>query len=169
MTFLSILRTLATVSLATALFAGPPYLTDDPEPVERHHWETYLFTQGVVSHGAKSGLLPAFEANHGPFANAQIQFQVPVAYEQRSDGTRDHGLGDLQAGFKYRSVRRATSSPRSPSTLRFRPRPARKRLAWAAATGGSLCPCCSRRASALGPPMAVPVGGATPEQECRTT
>ncbi len=25
-------------------FAGPPFLTDDPEPVEYHHWEAYLFS-----------------------------------------------------------------------------------------------------------------------------
>lgn len=111
MAFLSILRTMATVSLTTALIAGPPYLTDDPEPVDRLHWETYLFTQGVVSHGAKSGLLPAFEANYGPFANAQIQFQIPVAYEQNSDGSRDHGLGDLQAGFKYRFIQEGDILP----------------------------------------------------------
>lgn len=111
MTFPSIPHALATVSLTTALLAGPPYLTDDPEPVERHHWEIYLFTQGVVAHGARFGLLPAFEANYGPFANAQIQFQIPVADEQRSDGTRDHGLGDLQAGFKYRFVQEGDLLP----------------------------------------------------------
>lgn len=111
MSFLSIFRILVTASLATVLFAGPPYLTDDPEPVETHHWETYLFTQGVVSHGARSGLLPAFEANYGPFANAQIQFQVPVAYEQRTDGARNRGLGDVEAGFKYRFVQEGDTLP----------------------------------------------------------
>ncbi len=97
--------------LSASLFAGPPYLTDDPEPVERGHWETYLFMQGVVSHGARLGLLPAFEANYGPFANAQIQFQVPIAYEQGLDGRREHGLGDLQTGFKYRFIQEGDSVP----------------------------------------------------------
>ena len=23
-------------------WAGPPFITDDPEPVELHHWEVYL-------------------------------------------------------------------------------------------------------------------------------
>lgn len=107
----SLLRALAAASLSAALFAGPPYLTDDPEPVEIHHWETYLFMQGVASHGARSGLLPAFEANYGPFANAQIQFQVPVAYERRPDGSVSQGLGDLQAGFKYRFVQEGDARP----------------------------------------------------------
>lgn len=111
MAFLAVPRNLAAAFLATTLFAGPPYLTDDPEPVETHHWETYLFMQGVVSHGAKSGLLPAFEANYGPFANAQIQFQIPVAFEQRPDGSRRQGLGDLQAGFKYRFIQEGEAIP----------------------------------------------------------
>jgi len=37
--FLSILLT-----LAAAGFAGPPSLTDDPEPVDFKHWEAYLFS-----------------------------------------------------------------------------------------------------------------------------
>lgn len=111
MTTRPIIRTLAIATVATALFAGPPYLTDDPEPVGTHRWETYLFTQGVVSHGARSGFLPAFEANYGPFVNAQIQFQIPVAFEQRPDGSRDRGLGDLQAGFKYRFVQEGDYMP----------------------------------------------------------
>lgn len=105
------LRTLAAATLSAALFAGPPYLTDDPEPVETHHWEAYLFMQGTASHGARSGLLPAFEANYGPYANAQIQVQVPVAYEGRPDGSRDQGLGDLQAGFKYRFIQEGDARP----------------------------------------------------------
>ena len=34
------------LALAARLFAGPPFLTDDPEPVDYQHWEAYLFTLG---------------------------------------------------------------------------------------------------------------------------
>jgi len=87
---------------AGQVFAGPPYLTDDPEPVDLHHWEIFLFAQGQTSAGARSGIFPAVEANYGPFRNAQIQVQVPMAYADGSDGRLRHGLGDLQVGFKYR-------------------------------------------------------------------
>lgn len=107
---LALLRPLAAATVSAALFAGPPYLTDDPEPVETHHWETYLFMQGVVSPSAKSGLLPAFEANYGPFADAQIQIQVPYAFEE-VDGLQRRGWGDLQAGFKYRFVQEGEGRP----------------------------------------------------------
>jgi hypothetical protein len=31
--------------------AGPPYTTDDPEPVELHHWEVYLASQNYFAAG----------------------------------------------------------------------------------------------------------------------
>ena len=90
-------------TLACALLqAGPPYLTDDPEPVERHGWEVYLFTMGQTLGGARAGLGPAMEANYGPFEDAQLQFQVPMAYADGDDGLRRRGMGDVQVGFKYR-------------------------------------------------------------------
>ena len=32
--------------LAAPTFAGPPFLTDDPEPVDYQHWEFYVFGNG---------------------------------------------------------------------------------------------------------------------------
>ncbi len=37
--------------------AGPPFLTDDPEPVELNHWEVYLFGQGDVKFTENLNLL----------------------------------------------------------------------------------------------------------------
>jgi hypothetical protein len=31
------------------VFAGPPYITDDPEPVEYQHWEVYLASISLSS------------------------------------------------------------------------------------------------------------------------
>ena len=90
--------------VCAALSAGPPYLTDDPEPVDLHHWEVYLFAAGQSSGGVKSGLAPAMEANYGPFADAQLQVQLPMAYGDGDDGLRHRGFGDAQVGFKYRFV-----------------------------------------------------------------
>lgn len=93
------------------LVAGPPYLTDDPEPVPLHGWEVFLFTQGQVLGGFRSGLRPAMEANFGPFKNAQIQFQIPLSYADADDGTRRQGLGDIQVGFKYRFLKEGDWRP----------------------------------------------------------
>ena len=40
--------------LTVQTFAGPPFLTDDPEPVDYQHWEFYLF--GIGDHTSVSEL-----------------------------------------------------------------------------------------------------------------
>jgi hypothetical protein len=105
------LRALSLLLLGGVLAAGPPYLTDDPEPVPLGHWEVFLFTQGQRLGGVHSGLRPAMEANYGPFQNAQLQVQIPLAYADSDDGIRHRGLGDLQAGFKYRFQEESDGMP----------------------------------------------------------
>lgn len=92
--------------------AGPPYLTDDPEPVALHHWEVYLFTAGQNTAGQQSGLGPAIEANYGPFQDAQLQFQIPMAYTDQDRGSRmRRGFGDAEVGFKYRFLHESEDLP----------------------------------------------------------
>ncbi len=94
-----------------ALLAGPPYLTDDPDPVELHHWEAYLFAMGQTSQGVRSGLAPAMEANYGAFPDVHLQVWVPLAYGNGVDGLRHRGLGDAQFGVKYRFVHESDNLP----------------------------------------------------------
>ncbi|HEX7553118.1 MAG TPA: transporter [Geothrix sp.] len=97
-----------------SLAAGPPYLTDDPEPVALHHWEVYLFSAGQSMAGLRSGLGPAVEANYGPFQDAQLQFQIPMAFtdQGQSPGSKTRrGLGDVEAGFKYRFLHETEDLP----------------------------------------------------------
>ena len=52
--------------LAPALCdAGPPYVTDDPEPVEFRHWEFYLATQHFITRDVATGTAPHVEVNYG--------------------------------------------------------------------------------------------------------
>jgi hypothetical protein len=95
---------------STALLAGPPYLTDDPEPVDLKHWEVYLFTAGQSLAGHRTGLGPAMEANYGPFADAQLQFQIPLAYDGAGTGLH-RGFGDLEVGCKYRFLHESDYVP----------------------------------------------------------
>jgi len=37
----------AALLLPAAAIAGPPYRTDDPEPVDFQHWEFYTFSTGT--------------------------------------------------------------------------------------------------------------------------
>ena len=41
--------------LATPAWAGPPFLTDDPEPTDLHHWEIYAPLFEASGRGADYG------------------------------------------------------------------------------------------------------------------
>ena len=45
------------LSLAGTARAGPPFVTDDPEPVDLGHWEVYGFSAGTHAQGNMSGVL----------------------------------------------------------------------------------------------------------------
>lgn len=89
---------------AATLAAGPPYLTDDPEPVALHHWEVYLFSMRQSMAGVRSSLRPAMEVNYGPFQDAQ--FQTPVANTDQdrnsSRGTGQSASTTWNLGFEAR-------------------------------------------------------------------
>ncbi|MGO8671339.1 MAG: hypothetical protein ACLQVD_08265 [Capsulimonadaceae bacterium] len=89
------------VVAATAALAGPPYLTDDPDPVPYHHWEFYTFLTGDWTRGAANVAGPAFEVNNGVAPSTQLHLIVPES-RVSLDGVRAAGPGDIEAGVKYR-------------------------------------------------------------------
>jgi hypothetical protein len=99
----------AALVLSTALgaipaTAGPPYLTDDPEPVEYRHWEVYAASQWFVSRHAADGTAPHVEVNYGALPELQLHAIVPAALALRSGQAVRYGLGDIELGVKYRFV-----------------------------------------------------------------
>jgi len=57
------------VSLISAILpamalAGPPFRTDDPEPVEYEHWEFYVASQGSFSRDESMMTAPHVEINN---------------------------------------------------------------------------------------------------------
>ncbi|HTT56805.1 MAG TPA: hypothetical protein VMF63_06835 [Opitutaceae bacterium] len=96
---------------ASRLHAGPPFLTDDPEPVDLHHWEAYLFGTGdrTVDGSAVNG--PAGEFNYGVLPDTQVHLVVPVTRVVPSGGGVTSGLGDTELGIKYRFVHENDTTP----------------------------------------------------------
>ncbi len=85
-------------------FAGPPFLTDDAEPVPFKHWEVYLFSMVDDEHHQTSANVPALEFNVGALPNLQTHLVIPMAYASPSDGPRAYGLGDVEFGLEYRFI-----------------------------------------------------------------
>lgn len=85
-----------------ALKAGPPYVTDDPEPVELRHWEIYFALAPARDSAGWTGASPLIELDYGAFSNTQISLIAPLAFSAPEDGANHAGFGDLQLSVKYR-------------------------------------------------------------------
>jgi hypothetical protein len=68
------------------VMAGPPFLTDDPEPVECQHHELYISSQQVRTQDGNSGTLPHLEYNYGAAPNLQLHIIVPYAFNSPTKG-----------------------------------------------------------------------------------
>ncbi len=91
--------------------AGPPYVTDDPEPVAYRHWEFYLAMQNEVTSNGSAGTAPHFEVNFGAAPNLQLHLIAPLAYSRPTGGPTAYGLGDVELGAKLRFVEESESIP----------------------------------------------------------
>ena len=91
--------------------AGPPYVTDDPEPVPFRHWEFYLATQHSITRAAASGTAPHVEVNYGALPGLQLHVIAPLGYARPSGGPTSFGVGDIEIGAKLRFVNEGEGWP----------------------------------------------------------
>jgi len=87
-----------------ALQAGPPYLTDDPEPVEYRHWEVYLASIFTEQPDSWTATAPHLEVNYGAIPNFQLHAILPMTLNVPSVAASSYGYGDTELGVKYRFV-----------------------------------------------------------------
>jgi hypothetical protein len=92
------------VLVSTGATAGPPFRTDDPEPVEFGHYEFYTFTSGTHVIDGTAGVGPAFEFNYGVIPDGQFHIIAPAAFNSPAVGPASFGYGDTELGFKYRFI-----------------------------------------------------------------
>ncbi len=92
-------------------WAGPPFFTDDPEPVPYRHGEFYAATQGVKDRDGNSGTAPHFEVNYGAARELQLHLIAPLAWDRPAGGSTQYGLGDLELGAKYRFIHEGEQMP----------------------------------------------------------
>jgi hypothetical protein len=108
--FLLLFIGIGSIFPATA-FAGPPFLTDDPEPVPFKHWEFYLFSTVDATRRSTNGTGPAFEFNVGALPNLQVHLVLPLAFTAPQDEPSAYGLGDMEFGLKYRFIQETDYRP----------------------------------------------------------
>ena len=84
-----------------AACAGPPFLTDDPEPTDTGHWEIYAPEFEAEGRGADFDGELGTEINYGAAPDLQLSIDLPAAYTHDAGGWH-WGAGDLEASVKYR-------------------------------------------------------------------
>ncbi|MGH9530628.1 MAG: hypothetical protein ACRD2S_12010, partial [Terriglobales bacterium] len=117
----------AAVIVFTVLFvmvlkanAGPPFQTDDPEPVDFRHYEFYAFGDASGTGVEMDTAGPAIEVNWGVLPNTQFHIVIPAVaimpsnnlnYLPSGAGPEAFGLGDIEIGVKYRFVKETKYRP----------------------------------------------------------
>ncbi len=91
--------------------AGPPYITDDPEPVDYHHWEVYVASLFSKQPGAWSSTAPHLEVNYGLLQNLQVHVIAPMGLYAPSKGAASYGYSDTEVGSKFRFVQEGEWMP----------------------------------------------------------
>jgi hypothetical protein len=100
--------------------AGPPFQTDDPEPIDYRNFEFYTFgtADGTAVEMDTSG--PAAEFNWGALPNVHLHVILPLAaifpsnnpqLAPAGEGTRAVGLGDIETGIKLRFIQESKHRP----------------------------------------------------------
>lgn len=67
----------AIVFTAGPALAGPPFLTDDLEPVEYQHHEFYTASQQTRTTNGATETLPHIESNYGAVPDSQLHIIAP--------------------------------------------------------------------------------------------
>ncbi len=96
---------------AFPLWAGPPFLTDDPEPVDLNHFEFYIFESSLASLGSVTIQGPAAEFNWGPLSDVQLHVISGLTSLSTPGNPSVYGLGDTEMGIKFRFIKESDNSP----------------------------------------------------------
>jgi hypothetical protein len=107
---------------------GPPYQTDDPVPVDFHHYEFYVFggVDGTSAEIDSTG--PAFEFNWGALPRVQLHTILPwgvvapsnnPVYLPGGQGPDAFGLTDVELGAKIAFIKEGKHVPQIGSFTMF--------------------------------------------------
>ena len=110
----------ALVVTSIPAWAGPPFQTDDPEPVDFRHYEFYVFGGVDGTPVEYDPVGPAAEFNWGVIPNVQLHLVVPLGavepsnnpvYSPAGIGPSAFGLTDTEFGVKVRILKETAHRP----------------------------------------------------------
>jgi len=92
--------------MAAPARAGPPFLSDDPDPTPLHEYEILFFAEGEPLRGDLSGST-GIDFNYGAAPDLQLTAAAPLAFEEVG-GERAWGLGNVELAAKLRVLHQET-------------------------------------------------------------
>jgi hypothetical protein len=107
---------------------GPPYQTDDPVPVDLHHYEFYVFGSADGTPVEMDSQGPAFEFNWGALPRVQLHAILPFGVAAPSNnpaclpsgaGPTEFGLTDMELGVKIAFIKESKHFPQIGSFTMF--------------------------------------------------
>jgi hypothetical protein len=104
---------------APLAWAGPPFQTDDPEPIDYKNYEFYTFATVSTLPGEVDTEGPAIEFNWGALPNVHLHMIIPAASYFPENGARAFGIGDIELGIKYRFVQETKTRPQIGTFVMF--------------------------------------------------
>jgi hypothetical protein len=84
-----------------AAFAGPPYVSDDPEPTDYQHFEIYTFSSGTATRTGTSGA-SGIDFNYGATRDLQLTVTLPAGFDRPPGGPISFGVSNIELAAKYR-------------------------------------------------------------------
>lgn len=87
--------------LAEPALAGPPYISDDPEPTDYKHFEIYTFNNGITARSGTAGE-SGIDFNYGAAPDLQLTATLPGGFNRPSGGGTALGPGNVELAAKYR-------------------------------------------------------------------
>lgn len=96
---------------AASALAGPPFQTDDPEPIDFRNYEFYTFATADGTPVETDAFGPAAEFNWGALPNVHLHIILPAATVLPANGPRAFGIGDIELGIKFRFVQETKHRP----------------------------------------------------------
>lgn len=111
---------LAFAAVPRLLAQGPPFQTDDPEPVDLNHFEFYIFGSADGTPAEMDSIGPAFEFNWGAIPRVQLHAILPwggifpsnnPVYLPGGSGPSAFGLVDMELGVKLALIKQTRLTP----------------------------------------------------------
>jgi len=87
--------------LGRPAMAGPPYLSDDPQPTGYKHFEIYTFSNGSATQSGRSGEM-GIDFNYGAATDLQLTATLPAGFDSPAGGKTSFGPSNVELAAKYR-------------------------------------------------------------------